>query len=134
MKTSWAKGQGCLVPMDDEAREQLNRLAPEVVIDIKNSRNPQFHRYAMAMFTRLHEMSDEEAGFDPWRKWLTIKAGWSITTGFADGSVQVEAMSLAFEKMSQDKFEKCWRDIHQAFCATYGQKMTYDELTEWSQQ
>ena len=119
---------------DEDAEEIFKKipLGTEIVLDIKRSRNPKFHRYAMVMMHRLHDMSDEDAGFDPWRRWMTIQAGDCTKTGFADGSVQVDADSLSFESMTEDKFQQCWRDIHAAFCKIYGKKITYDQLTEWS--
>ena len=123
-----------MYPYDEKALEFVRKI-PEnrlVIAEVKRSRNPQFHRRAFVMMNRLHEMSDEDAAFDPWRKWLLIQAGYCVTTGFANGSVRVEADSMAFESMSQDKFETCWRDIHQAFVNVYGKKLTYDQLTEWS--
>jgi len=123
-----------LLPADDEAKEQLAKIpdGTELVLDIKRSRNAKFHRYAFAMFSRLHEMIDIDIAFDPWRHWLLIQAGYCTTTGFPDGSILVEAESMSFESMSQDKFEKVWKDLHRKFCEIYGQKITYDQLTEVS--
>ena len=123
-----------MYPYDEAALDYVRKI-PEnrlVIADVKRSRNPQFHRRAFVMMNRLHEMSDEDAAFDPWRKWLLIQAGYCTTTGFANGSVRVEADSMTYESMDQDKFETCWRDIHQAFVNVYGKTLTYDQLSEWS--
>lgn len=123
-----------MLPSDQESLDYINKL-PEnrlVIAEVKRSRNPQFHRRAFVMMNRLHEMSDEDAAFDPWRKWLLIMAGYCTHTGFANGAVRVEADSMTFESMDQEKFETCWRDIHQAFVDMYGDKLSYDQLTEWS--
>ena len=135
IKSSSNDGSPGLLPATDEAIEQLQKIpnGTELVLDIKRSRNPKFHRYAMVMMHRLHDMSDEDAGFNPWRKWMTIQAGYCSTTGFANGSVHVDADSLSFESMTEDKFQQCWRDIHAAFCKIYGKKITYNELCEWSE-
>ena len=138
MKISFIKvyrdGATGLYPNTDEGIELFFKIpdGTELILDIKRSRNPKFHRYAMAMLNRLHDMADDETAFNPWRKWLTIKAGYFSVTGFPDGSSLVEADSLSFESMSEEKFQQVWKDLHQAFCRIYGQKITYDELTEWS--
>ena len=123
-----------LVPTSDEGHDYLKKQSEgqPYVIDLVKNRNPAFHRRAFKMMTILHDMSDVQIAFDPWRKWLLIQAGYHRTTGFPDGSVLVEADSMAFEKMSQEKFEVVWKDIHQKFCDLFGDQMTYDQLTEWS--
>ena len=134
MKLTLQKQGDVLLPYDEESLRYVQNI-PEnrlVIANVKRSRNPQFHRRAFVMMTRLHEMSDEDAAFDPWRKWLLIQAGYCTHTGFANGSVRVEADSMTYEAMDQDKFATCWRDIHQAFVNVYGNKLTYDQLTEWS--
>jgi len=134
MKSSWRKVSYSLFPIGDDAETAIKRLkeGEELVLDIKRSRNPKFHRYAMAMFSRLHEMSDEEAGFSPWRRWLLIQAGYCSTTGFSDGSVHVDADSMSWDTMYEDQFQECWKDLHATFCRIYGKKLTLDQLTEWS--
>jgi len=134
VKLTLQKQKDTLLPSDQESLDYIRKL-PEarlVIADVKKSRNPQFHRRAFVMMNRLHEMSDEEAAFDPWRKWLLIMAGYCTTTGFSNGAVRVEADSMTYESMDQEKFEACWRAIHQAFVDSYGNKLTYDQLTEWS--
>ena len=139
MKSTYIKktenGWPVLIAPEEESARILNRFddGAEVVLDIKKSRNPQFLRYAMKMFSILHDMTDEDAAFDAWRKWLTIQAGYVKTTGFADGSVLVEAESLSFESMDENRFQQCWKDMHRAFCKIYGNKITYDQLCHWSE-
>lgn len=123
-----------LVPVGEDAHDYLKKQqeGQAYVIDLVRNRNPGFHRRSFKMMKIMHEMSDVDIAFDPWRKWLLIQTGYHRTTGFPDGSVLVEADSMAYEKMNQEKFEVVWRDIHQKFCEIYGDQMTYDQLNEWS--
>ena len=108
MKISFIKdnhdGAPGLFPSTDEGLELLFKIldATELIIDIKLSRNPKFHRYAMAMLRRLHDMADDDTAFNPWRKWLQIKAGSFSVTSSPVGSWLVDAASLIFASMSVD--------------------------------
>ena len=126
------------LPYDDEAVELTKRKkdGSKYVVDIVEGRNPEYHRRAFKMLHLLYDMIDEQMMFTPWRKKLTIKAGFFTAIGKVSikGSVTtaVIADSLAYEKMDQEKFRVCWLAIHQAFCDKYGDLLTMDQLTEWS--
>jgi len=139
MKITLQKQGDCYLPYDDEAVE-FTRKKPEnslYVVDIKQSRNPQFHRYAMKMLNRMYDMIDTDLDFDPWRKMLTIKAGFFTSIGKVDikgtTSVAVTADSLAYEKMEEEEFQTCFKAIHRAFSTKYEGVLTYDQICEWAE-
>lgn len=136
MKATFRVEDMMLVPADQEARDILAKQKPMVIIDLKRSRNPQYHSRAFKMFNILFDMIETELLFDPWRKMMTIQAGYFTSTGsvLPSGIVTstLEATSLSFEKMDQDEFQKCFLAVHQAFVTRYGKLLTYDQLTEWS--
>jgi len=138
MKFTLHKQIDCFYPYDDESVENCKKLTENgiYIVDIKGARNPRFHGYAMAMLRQLYDMVDTELSFDPWRKMLTIKAGFYSTIGkvSVDGvtSVAVISDSLAFESMSEDEFRSCFNSIIDAFGNKYGKELTLDQLTEWS--
>lgn len=134
MKILLQKQDDVMYPYDDEAVELVQKIKPNQIVtcDIKRPRNPLFHRRAFKMMTILYDMIEVDAAFDAWRKWLLIQAGFCTTTGFPDGSVLVEADSLSFENMDEDKFQKTWAAIHQKFVDLYGERLTQEELNEWA--
>jgi len=51
---------------------------------------------------------DEHSQFDRFRKDLTILAGFYVQTVRLNGDVRIEAESLAFANMNQDRFESVY--------------------------
>jgi len=121
---------------DATADWMMNASDRTYAVDFKPARSPQYHRYAMKMLRIMFDMTDETIGFEPWRKMLTVKAGYFTSVGKVDvkgtTSVAVIPDSLAFENMDQDEFRTCWGDMHQAFVDKYGKSLTNAQLNEWS--
>lgn len=138
MKATLQKQGDCFFPYDDESLEltQRKRENSLYVVDIKEARNPQYHKYAMKMLHILHDMVEEPKGFEPFRKRLLILSGYFISHGSVDingtTSVAVEAESMSYENMEQDEFRKCFQNILQAFCDEYGKSLTLQQLGEWA--
>lgn len=113
---------GILVPMSDIDGEKLTRFQTNEVyeIDIKLQRNPGFHR---KVFKFLHfcfdywkgneqvKFMDEPAQFDVFRDHLTVLAGYYKQHYGIDGRVRVEAESLSYASMSQERFEQFYTAI-----------------------
>ena len=139
-KYSVMKQEDALQPMDDDALKLFDSLSENevIVIDYKKSRNPRFHRRAMAIFRELLAMTDDEhkIGFEPWRKMMTIKAGYFTTIGKVsvngETSVAVQADSLAFENFDEQEFRQVFNDILTAFAQKYGHELTPEQLSTWS--
>ncbi|CAM3448171.1 hypothetical protein KLVA111870_01990 [Klebsiella variicola] len=51
---------------------------------------------------------DEHSQFDRFRKDLTILAGFYVKTVRLNGDIRVEAQSLAYANMEQEKFERVY--------------------------
>ena len=138
MKATLQKQGDAYYPFDDDAVELTKRKKDNsiYIVDIKQARNPLYHRRAMKMLRLMFEMVDEELMFDPWRKLLTIKAGYFTAIGSVDinGTVKqaVEAESLRFENMDNDEFRACFEALHRAFIQKYGELLTIDQLNEWA--
>lgn len=139
MKGTFQIVGGALVPVDQETIDLLAKYpdAHLFVLDLKAQRNPKFHRRAFALMRVLFDMIDSDVRFDPWRKLLTIRAGYFTTIGKinikGETSVAVTADSLEFENMDQDEFAECFHGIHQAWGDKYGESISYDQLMEWSE-
>jgi len=87
-------------------------------VEIKLTRNPQFHKKAFAFFNFCFqhwsadkaglEHVDEATQFDRFRKDLTILAGFYEQTVRLNGDIRTEAKSLAYANMEPDEFERCY--------------------------
>jgi hypothetical protein len=129
--------KGILYPYDDESADYLNKQKSDhFSIDLKKARNPQFHKYAFAMFRMLYDMIDSDLDFKSWRRMLTILAGYSdvMAETKKDGTerVYVSAQSLSFENFDQSEFRECFLAVHGAFCSKYGDLLTVDQLDQWA--
>lgn len=111
---------GVFVPADERDLPRLGRFrnGGMYVIDVKTSRNPQFHKKVFAFFNFCFEFwcadraglenMDEAAQFDRFRKDLTILSGYYEQTVRLNGDIRTEARSLSFSNMEQDEFEQCY--------------------------
>ena len=125
-------------PFDNDSFEYAKTISENstFIVDIKRSRNPLFHRRAFACFKELYDMIDTESDFEPWRKMLTILAGYRTDFASVDKAgkttVYVQATSLAFENMDEDEFKTCFSAIVNAFGHRYGRKLSPDDLDSWA--
>ena len=111
---------GLLAPASDLEEERMARFKTGEIypVDIKLKRNNKFHGKVFLFFTfcfeeyyhstNRSEFHDLAKQFDTFRKELTIIAGYHDETYFMNGSVCIEAQSLAFNKMDQEQFEQCY--------------------------
>lgn len=124
MKLEMAKSAGgVLSPVNEEEAEKLKRFrnGEQYQVEIKLTRNSGHHRKMFAFFNFCFEhwcadragfgFMDREAQFNTFRNHLTVLAGFYEQTYKIDGSVRIEAKSLAFANMPQDVFESCYSAI-----------------------
>ncbi|UGC97778.1 NinB/ Orf homologous recombination mediator [Pantoea phage PdC23] len=114
---------GALLPATDEEAEKLKRFKNGAMytIEMKLTRNPKFHAKMFAFFNFCFEhwcaeragyqFMDREAQFNTFRNHLTVLAGFYTQTYKIDGSVRVEARSLAYANMSPEDFEACYSAV-----------------------
>jgi hypothetical protein len=129
---------GNLFPATDEDADKLTRFktGEHYEIEIKLSRNPAFLRKVMAFFKFCFEYWDGESvleytetpeQFDRFRKDLTILAGFYVQTTRLNGDTRLEAESLSFASMSEERFQQCYIALTNA--AMRHIFKTADELT-----
>jgi len=118
MKLEMVKGYGgILAPASELVADKLTKFkSGEIyIIEIKKTRNPQFHAKVFAFFnfcfeywsaenTDLEHMEEPDQ-FDVFRKNLTVLAGYYDTYCKIGGGVRIEAKSLSFGNMEQEEFE-----------------------------
>ena len=129
-------GKISLHPHDDTAKKIIQKFSEGelVILDVKKSRNPKFHRYAFVMFRTLLDMVDEQMALEPWVKLMTTKIGRFTSIGKVDingtTSVAVIPDSISFEAMDEIEFRKFTTEFHNYFCERYGNKVSYQQLKE----
>ena len=110
---------GNLFPATDEDADSLTKFktGEHYEIDIKLTRNPAFLRKVMAFFKfcfdhwggeSVLEYASTPAQFNTFRKDLTILAGFYVQTTRLNGDIRLEAESLAFASMTEDRFQECY--------------------------
>ncbi len=114
---------GLLMPADDVASEKMTKFktGEQYQVDIKRTRNPQFHRKMFAFFKFCfdhwaggHEFQDETLQREEFRKELTKLAGFYDQVFDLHGNFTIVAKSLSFANMDQEEFEQCYSALIQA--------------------
>lgn len=110
-----ATNKGFAICPQDQERYRRFKRGEQFEVEVKQGRNPQFHRKAFAFlnFCFHYWRGDraflcDAAQFDEFRKEITVVAGyydevWSIT-----GELTVVAKSLSYQSMEQEQFEQLY--------------------------
>ena len=116
MKINYLKqAGGVLIPASDLDSEKTLKLKTGGLyeVEIKQTRNPKFHAKVFAFFNFCFEhwrgdleFISEQKQFDVFRANLTVLAGYYDSFYKIDGSVRIEAKSIAYSAMSQQEFEQ----------------------------
>ena len=111
---------GQLSPANEEAAEALERFknGEQYQVEIKLTRNPQFHAKVFAFFNFCFEhwvsdkeFMDDKGQRDCFRKNLTVIAGYYDSYHTIKGDTRIEAKSLAYASMSPEDFEACYKAL-----------------------
>jgi len=115
---------GALTPADEHARALVERLkvGQGVRASIRRARNVRFHRKVFALFKLAFDVWEpitplEYKGlpvakdFDRFRKDMTILAGFYKAVYNARSEVRLEAESLSFSSMDEERFEQVFRAV-----------------------
>lgn len=113
---------GALLPASELEAEKLKKFKNNEMytIELKNSRNPQFHRkvFQFMNFCFEHWISDneylnEQGQLDVMRDNMTVLTGAYKKYYNLNGEVRIEADSWAFASMTQEEFEKLYNALIQ---------------------
>jgi len=115
---------GALAPADDVARTLVDKLkaGQGVRATVRRARNVKFHRLAFALFKLAFDAWEpvtplEYKGlpvakdFDRFRKDMTILAGFYKPVYNVRGELRLEAESLSFASMDEERFEAVFRAV-----------------------
>lgn len=110
---NFRESRGWLKPASAEAEEWLRTMKPgkEVLVRGWAPRNPRFHRFVFAVLQRCVDATGERwPNVDTLRKGLLVQMGYSREWMTLDGEVRIEADSMAFASMPEDKFKAFWNE------------------------
>ena len=121
-----------LKPCYDEDYEEKKKLklGETYAAVITQPRNLGFHRKFFSLIKLAHENLPEgiyepHPGMDTYRNIVVIKAGFY--KGYkSDKGIYLEADSISFSNMSQEKFEKVYNAVHEVILKDIG--CTSEEL------
>lgn len=115
---------GALAPADDEASALIGKIkaGQGVRATIRRARNVAFHRKAFALFKLAFDIWEPtvpleyqgqpvEKDFDRFRKDITILSGFYKPVYNARGEVRLEAESLSFASMDEERFGKVFKAV-----------------------
>ena len=111
---------GILVPETDLEAEKMIRFKSSEIyeVDIKNQRNPDFHRkvflfmsFCFNYWSDNNEFATESRSFDVFREHLTCLAGYYNSYVGINGEVRIVAESLSYANMDQEKFEELYKSL-----------------------
>jgi len=142
---------GVLTPASDADKAEIDKLRSGQAVRVKFTRvrNLKFHRkwFALARFAydyweptvkvkeaRRALAFEAERNFDRFRKDLIILAGYYEAFYRIDGTVRVEAKSIAFENMSEEEFEKLFSAtidvVLKHICPQYTEEQMRNEIVD----
>ena len=104
--------QNKIVPLYNSDYDKLKKLKrdTELVWEVKQQRNPMFHRKCMALFNLGFENQEQINSFDNYRKIMTMRAGF-YTTEVTDKGVVYFPKSISFANMDNSEFEDLYSKL-----------------------
>ena len=99
---------GKLVPENDSDYEVYKKLRKNVTLsfDVKQERNPQFHKKFFALLNMVFDNQEIFEDVEQMRRDLTIEAGFYNEYRSFRGEIKKEAKSISFAKMDQIEFDR----------------------------
>ena len=99
------KVNGRLVPMYESDRDKMSKLRDDVLsVDIKQPRNPLFHRKFFALLNLAFENQERYDSMDTYRPIMIMKAG-RYEEVHTDKGLVFLPKSISFSSMDQAEFE-----------------------------
>ena len=140
---------GAFVPATEEDAEAAKRFRVGEVcrMELRAMRNGAFHRKFFALLKIAFDMWAETKpaheyhgrpvlpDFDRFRRDVTIMAGFFRPVWNARGELRVEAESIAFGSMTEERFEALYSATINVILSKIlpGRGLTEEQLREWSE-
>lgn len=143
-----------LVPGCEEAREwlQKKKMGATILVEPKELRNPGFHKKFFALMQLGFDYWSESVSetleykgqqilpnFERFRKDVTILAGYFTPVVNLKGETRLEAESISWSKMNEERFEKLYSAtinvlLRMVFNGRISRQMTEKELRDVASQ
>ena len=110
----WVKNNfGSLVPMygTDYDNKRKLKIGQEYLVTITLPRNIKFHRKMFALYNLVFENRSHDSPYsniDDLRRDITIAAGYCRERVNINGEITLEADSISFASMQEDKFAELY--------------------------
>lgn len=129
-KVTNSRGNVGLVPIDEAGEDDLRKLADNsrVVLEVKQPRNPYFHRLFFAMLKKVFENQDRFPTEDHLRIALTYEAGYFKEYPMSNGLLVTVPDSIAYEAMDQKEFEEYFNRVADVVMRDYMPDWTSETL------
>lgn len=132
-KTTLPSAGPILAPVDQDGVDALRKMKDDQIVrvDVKRSRSWQQHkkffaRNKVAFDNQVTDFATPEA----LRKALFIKAGYYELLPMLGGGVTPVAESMAFDSMSQDRFNEVYNTVGDLICEYVMPGTTREELEQ----
>lgn len=129
---------GVLVPADETSRETISKwgMGQGLHVKVTRARNIRFHRKFFAMLnlafdawepeTKLYHDEIAAKNFERFRKDVLVLAGFYTTTINLRGEVRLEAASISFANMDEDRFDLVYNKVAEVLLAKVLSKKGYN--------
>jgi len=120
-----------LEPADSTSEEVVKKMPHTKIMKCKFTmvRNAAFHRKGFVLLQTLFDMQEHFEQFEPFRKWLVMKAGFFKTIVAPNGYVIYEPESLAWSSMDDLRFQQVYNAVIDTFIAEFSH-ISKEELEE----
>ena len=102
---------GTFSPLDSSDFEAANSIPPGSVVKAEKARNYRFLKKFFALVNVGFSSQEKYKSSEVYRKVLLIRAGYFEQVEGKDGQIHYFPQSLAFDKMSEEVFEKVFNSV-----------------------
>ena len=96
-------------PVSGNDADELRKMKQntQYKFDVKQPRNPRFHRLFMALMQLGYANQEQYNNFDHYRKVMIMKAGYYETIETSKGTIWLP-LSISFDKMDESEFNEVY--------------------------
>ena len=121
-----------LIPTDPDSQTIVSKMPQGKVMRCKYTfmRNAAFHRKGFNMLHQMFDMQEHFEQFEPFRKWLVMKAGFFKVIEAPNGYQIFEPESLSWGSMDNERFEKVYNALIDTFLQEFGHDISREEFEQ----
>lgn len=121
-----------LKPADSQAERYLTKLAfgSEVTCQIRQPRNPKFHRKFFSLLQLVFDNQERYKDFEQFRDEIVMRAGYFEEHKHLTGKVSYRAKSLAYDSMDDIEFSQLYDACCEVIIQYFWNDITQAEIDE----